>query len=404
MILNHLKIDPSLKSRPSLKAHHSLKSRPSLNGRHGLKSYDGLKSDDGLKSLHRLETKDGTLKDAMTLIELLTVVFLGSLLMTLVFLLHSTTSKSYLSKDANLVMMLNLRSGMVAISRDIRMAGNGYELLGLDQSKFVQVYLKDEDGEATEWFKYPDDWFASSGDVRHGARPIFGKDGDQAPDQVTICSLAPDFATPLGRLSVDVTKSTTTLKLTETLDIPAGLNSKEVLAVGDYLALVPAAGDPILVEAQSDASDLESINIKKLPSEALPNGVTSIEAGSMVYNVKTVRLHSYRQDSAINELLMDSSDMIGDTLSEGIEDLQLAYCLGDDDPTDPASYVFDLSMYDLAAKPVKTAKFILVARTLIPDPYKGRFSHIPALNHTSVGAADSYYRRHLEATVQLRND
>ncbi|MDR3203662.1 MAG: PilW family protein [Deltaproteobacteria bacterium] len=334
-------------------------------------------------------------RSAMTLIELLTVVFLGSLLMSMVFMLYSSSSRSFMRQESVLEQMLNLRSGISGVSRDLRMAGNGFSLLGLNQNQFLQVYNKNEDGSGSSWFKYE-----SGSDF--GVKPIFSIDGSQAPDSLTICSLAPDFAAPLGMLETGFTSSSDSLKLSEVLTFPAGLDD-EVLKSGDYLALVPASGSPILVQATSDGSNLTDIDIAPLPSGTLPNGVTEIGAGSLVYNVKSVRLHTFRVNTTDNTLVMDSDEAEGDILAEDIEDFQVAFCLGDDDPSNLANYVHDLSGQDLLSRPVKAVRIVVISRSPREDPYKGNHLPIPALNHTVVGGPDNYVRRLLETTIQLRN-
>ena len=123
----------------------------------------------------------------MTLIELLTVVFLGALLLSMVFMLYTNSSRSYMRQESAMEQLLNLRGGFAAIARQIRMAGNGYAMLGLDQSEPIQIFLKDEDGNPSGWYKHPDQ-------PLHGARPIFGSDGEEdGTDSITVCSLGPDF-------------------------------------------------------------------------------------------------------------------------------------------------------------------------------------------------------------------
>jgi hypothetical protein len=332
----------------------------------------------------------------MTLIELLTVVFLGTILLSMVFLLYSNSSRSYIRQEATMEQMLNLRGGMAGISRQIRMAGNGYGLLGLNQNQVIQVYIKDSDGIPVGWFRYP----SSSTD---GVRPIFGTDGGvSGTDTITICSLSPDFATPLGMLNAEFNASSTKLSLENTIELPAGLDPSEVLKPNDYLALVPGDQPPILVESASDGTNLTEITIKKLPS-SLPNGMSSLPAGTKVYNVKSVSLRTFSVDTVNNFLVMDSNEVTGDLMAEEIEDLQIAYCLGSDDPGDLSKYVHNFDGQDLKSKPVRTVRLVMISKSSTPDPYRGTFSAVTALNHTSVGAPDSYVRRFLENTVQLRN-
>jgi type II secretory pathway pseudopilin PulG len=343
----------------------------------------------------QFKTKASSL-GGMTLIELLTVIFLGSLLLSMVFLLYNNSSRSYIRQEAVMEQILNLRGGLSGISRQVRMAGNGFALLGRNQNQVIHLYTKDEEGKAVSWFKYP-------GAAQYGAKPIYGVDGGESgTDSITVFSLAPDFATPLGTLAAPVTASSVYITLDNVLVIPTELNKAEVLKAGNYLALVPPTGEPILVEAQSDATNLSRIDIKKMPSP-LPNSISAIPEGSQVFNVKSVSLRTFRIDATENYLLMDSNEVTGDLMAESIEDLEVAYCLGADDPSDLTKYVYDLDGQDLLARPVKAVRLVLVSRSPTPDPYKGQFSGIPALNHTVVAGNDGRPRRFFENTVQLRN-
>ena len=334
--------------------------------------------------------------EGMTLIELLTVIFLGLLLLSMVFMLYSNSSRSYMRQGDILVQTLNLRGGLASLSRQIRMAGNGYTLLGLNQNSLVQVYLKDETGTPVSWFRYP-------GAATYGAKPIWGEDGGlDGPDSVTICALSPDFATPLGTLASDFAPTHDRLVLDNVLEVPTGLDESEVLKVGDWLALVPSSGNPVLVEADSDGSDLTRIMVKDLPG-AFPNGVGSISAGAAVYNVKTVTLRTYSVDTANRTLLMDSDMVDGDLMAENIEDLQVSYCVSPTGPGDLANYSNELGPFDLLEHPVRAVRIILISRAARPDPYHNTYQPIKAINHVNVGPSDGHMRRFLENVVQLRN-
>jgi hypothetical protein len=326
----------------------------------------------------------------------LTVIFLGLLLLSMVFMLYNNSSRSYIRQEAILEQTLNLRGGLANLSRQIRMAGNGYTLLGLDQASRVQIYTKNEDGDPVDWFKYP-------GEAASGVRPIWGVDGgDDGPDSITVFALAPDFATPLGTLSADFTATHSVLRLTETIELPAGLDAEEALRPGDWLALVPPTGDPILVESDGDGSDLTSIPIKDLPN-SLPNGLARIEQGAKVFNVKSASLRTFAVDPDSLSLLMDSDQVTGDLMAENIEDLQVAYCLDPADPGDFSTYVHDLGAQNLTAHPVRTVRLLMVSRASRPDPYRGTYQPINAFNRTVVRPPDPHIRRFLENTVQLRN-
>lgn len=332
----------------------------------------------------------------MTLLELLTVIFLGLLLLSMVFMLYSNSSRSYARQGDIMEQALNLRGGLANLSRQIRMAGNGYTLLGRNQDSFIQVYLKDENGAPLEWFKYP-------GFAKSGIRPIWSGDGGlDGPDSITICALAPDFATPLGVLATEFRPSNGRLDLDSVLEIPAGLPVSEVLKPGDWLALVPATGDPILVESDDDGSNLSRIKIKPMPS-SLPNGIAGIASGSAVFNVKTLTLRTYSIDPATRSLLMTSDMVAGDLMAENIEDLQVAYCLAPNDPGVLSSYLDKLDAQDLSEHPVKAVRLFMVSRSARPDPYRNTYQPVTAYNRTVVGPPDGHIRRFLENTVQLRN-
>jgi hypothetical protein len=309
-----------------------------------------------------------------------------------------------LRQDVIMEQLLNLRAGLAGISRDIRGVGNGFSLFDLGQSDMILVYTKDQNGDAVDWFRYP-----SAGGVTppYGIAPIYAIDGGQNPDELYVASLSPDFVSPLGHLSTGFRSSDSSIKLDNLLDFPSGVSEKEIIKKNDYLAIVPPAGSPVLVEVDTDSSDLSSITIKSLPSGNFPNGFSEYPAGSVVYNVKSLVFHAYKVGTSAetNEtfLMMDTLDSQNDIMAEGIEDFQVGYCFGDSDPSNLTNYDLDFSGLNNTTDPVKTIRLVLVSRTSRPDPYGKTFNRIPALNHTAVGPSDHYPRRFLETSVQLRN-
>jgi hypothetical protein len=214
-----------------------------------------------------------------------------------------------------------------------------------------------------------------------------------------------------------VTGSTTKLKLTSVLSVPAGLDVREILKERDYLAIVPPTGFPVLAESEGTAADLTEIAIKSFPGGSLPAGVTDLPVGSIVYNVRNARLRTFRvmedDDPDTNDvfLVVDSEDatvvregITGDILAEGIEDLQMAYCPKDQDPAVRGNYLNVTPGLDTLNKtPIKAIRINLISRTFKPDPYGAKFPRIQAENHTNLGPPDAYPRRSLETVVQLRN-
>ncbi|MDR0621596.1 MAG: PilW family protein [Deltaproteobacteria bacterium] len=349
------------------------------------------------------EANDKANKRGMSLIELITVIFIGSLLLSMTFLVYTNSSRSMLRQDVILEQLLNLRAGLAGISRDIRGVGNGYAMLGLGQSQPILMYTKDAAGDAVSWYQYP---VVDGVTPPYGVAPIYAVDGDQNPDSIFVASLSPDFTAPLGRLSQPLESSSLSIKLSNQLEMPLGVDPKEIIKRHDYLAVVPATGPPILIEVDTDSTNLEEIAIKRMPAGPFPEAV-DYAVGSTVYNVKNVVFHSYKigTQGTTNEtfLMLDTLDSENDIMAEGIEDLQAAYCFGDDDPSNLSNYVQDFSGLNTTDNPIKTIRLVLVSRTSRPDPYGKTFNRIPALNHTSLGPPDSYPRRFLETSVQLRN-
>ncbi|MDR2387747.1 MAG: PilW family protein [Deltaproteobacteria bacterium] len=340
----------------------------------------------------------------MSLVELLTVLFLGSLIISMTFVLYTNSSRSLLRQDVVMSQLLNLRAGLASVSRDIRGLGNGFSLLGLAQNQMVQIYTKDENGNAQSWFRYP----AAGGLLPpFGLAPIYAVDGGESgTDSIYMASLAPDFIAPLGQLEASLSHSDHQLSLTNILEVPEGVDLKEIVKKDDYLAVVPSSGDPFLLEVAADPASLTVIPIKSFPAGAFPNGVTQLPVGSVVYNVKSVVFHSYaiNTQASTNEtfLTMNTLESQNDILAEGIEDLQVAYCLEGGDPANLLSYDGAFNGLSLD-EPIKTIHVFMVSRSTVADPTGATYQRFAHLNHKTVGPDDHYPRRFLETTVQLRN-
>jgi prepilin-type N-terminal cleavage/methylation domain-containing protein len=348
------------------------------------------------------------LKNGMSLIELITVIFIGSLLLSLVFLVYTNSTKSMLRQDVVLQQLLNLRQGLAASTRDARAIGNGFRLLGLpSQGQLVQIYRKDNDGKATEWFRYP-------GEANFGVAPLYSVDGgDDGPDSIYMCALAPDFSAPLGELKDDFHPGDDELSITKELVVPSGLDLSEIVKENDYLALVPNSGGPVVLVETKKVHDLTRIEVKDLPSGNFPGGAAAVEAGARVLNMKSVYFHRYKIGALAGSdetfLMMDTLDSTDGIVADGIEDLQIGYNFGDSDPAENVNYDLDFNglvtvgPVPSESVPVTAVRLAMVSRTSKPDPYGRTFKRIEKLNHTQLLPPDSYPRRSLETKVQLRN-
>jgi type II secretory pathway pseudopilin PulG len=353
----------------------------------------------------------------MSLIELMAVLLIGSLLMTMVFVVYTNSSKSLLRQEVVLQQLMNLRSGMAAMSREVRSSGNGFFLLGLMQYDTILIFERDAAGEPSGWFSYDP---ANPGDPPVGIRAIHSIARDDAPDEVTVCSLTPDYAAPLGVLGSDYAGGNGRIELSSVLDVPASL-AGEILRPGDLLAIVPTdptVNLPVIVEAASDATDLTSIDVKAPSFSGL--AFSRISQGALVYNVKDVRVRTFKvkslpgdtscPDVPLNSLMMETLDSTCEILAEGIEDLQVGFYFGKEHvEADLTVWPGTIQNSILMTKwrtdyPIKAVRLAIVSRTATEDPYSKGFRKLSILDHErSAEPPDGYPRRLLDTIVQLRN-
>ena len=68
-------------------------------------------------------------KAGFTLIELLVALAIGSIVLTVMFTMFRSSNRSYITQDYVAEMQQNLRVAMLYVSRDVRMAGLGINLM-----------------------------------------------------------------------------------------------------------------------------------------------------------------------------------------------------------------------------------------------------------------------------------
>jgi hypothetical protein len=332
----------------------------------------------------------------LTLVELLTVVLLGAILISMALLIYITTSRGYIRQDSLVEQMLNLRSAMAFITRDMRMAGNGFSLLKMAQHNQILVYDKTPEGQPNTWFRY------DLNKPEFGVQPLWFSGHTDKPDILTIAYLAPEYSTPIGRLAEAYDAGDTKLVFVadSVIEYPSAIGPNEVLAARDQVAVV-TEDKAVILETLSNADDLPELTV--VPTPAFPTGYltnSNLPAGSLVFNVRRLYVHSFRIEN--DNLVMDTLQDTGELLAEGIEDLQVAFSKANVDPSKDFNLVQDLSSYDLSENALKFARVVLVSKSTVRDPYHNTYPRISALDHAPVGS-DSYRRRALEAVVTLRN-
>jgi hypothetical protein len=329
---------------------------------------------------------------------------------------------------------------MALITRELRVAGNGYSLLGLGQADRVVFYRKNTDDTPRDWFHYP-----GTAVTDLGAYPVYDVNmtynnavDRYKGDMITVCSMAPEFVAPLGNLSVDFNASLLTLHLDVPIELPAGYpeaDKDEIIKAGDAIAIVPngqlqAGNYPLILEVASDWKwetfpILSSIKIAPIP--ALPTGLNfnSYTAGSRVLNVKTLRLRTFKvcygqedrclaagedttssDDDKLPFLLMDTQDEENQILAEGIEDLQTGFYFGTD-VGDLVNNELDVTSSPVRTNDLKAIRVVLVSRTTSPDSFATATTYprldTAPLDHFDSASRDRYPKRKIDSVTQLRN-
>lgn len=349
----------------------------------------------------------------MTLVEMLVSVVVGMMILALVVLIYNSASRSYVRQDAQIEQTQNLRVGLYSIIRDLRMAGGGFNIIGLSQAQRIQVpvYLS---GQPATWFTYP-------GDPVSGAVPIFGVDGGSTgTDSVTVCWLGLESATPIGVLANPLSGGNDRLTLRQSPPQPSDANAAgdELLRGGDMLLVVDGSGNAMAVKTALDTDPTAQV-IKfenNLPAP-LPNSLASWPAGSQVFNIKSLRLVTYSiaaNSSLIANLHgrdLGDADATGAVLvAPNIEDLQLRYFSAGTNPAISAGGREGLNvatLQTLNGPPptlrIRGVSVALSSRSSAVDPHDQKHSPYKIFNHQDVGPEDKFPRRLLTETVQLRN-
>lgn len=381
----------------------------------------------------------------ITLVELLVVVLISVIVVAVAFTLFRVNVSYYVKEDARLEQDQNLRAAMASVSRDVRMAGNGFALLGPpNMLQFIQVWTPahvleelDDKGafqttSAPGWFRHAD---ADPADL--GARAIFGVDGESDfPDTLTVFRAEVESGTPLGYLSQDFTYSGESLELVS--EFPEG-----ALRCNDIVALVN--GDrAVLAEVEPADTDLrgQPVNPSKFVKISYggrftpPAGTAfGFPAGAAVYNLRDVTFVTYYL--AGTNLMADYHDLDlnsgqdgdghppGVVVASNIEDFQVFYFFNDDEITvaggiqpedflgilsegpDPPDYPYissaALDVRQPGFKRVKAVALGLTARS--PRPFKDapRTPRPSLFNRVQGSEEDGWTRNVLIELINLRN-
>jgi type II secretory pathway pseudopilin PulG len=340
-------------------------------------------------------------KIGLTLVELMVALLISIIIIGATFFIYQTHSRSYFRTQAFLEQDQNLRTALHIISRDIRMAGNGFMVMGVS---VAQLYQPNPSGAGGKWFVYETD--SSGGTASNpGVRAIFGVDNDDRPDTLTIFRADIESTIGFGQLRSALTVGANQLTLTD--DVPDNIVGK-----GDVLGVVNNKS-AILVQANPNADPVSGPNITLgplfRPESALPSGV-SFPAGSFVYNLRRINLTTYWVDTE-NHNLMASYHHLGQLpfddelassviVAPGIEDFQVRYVLNTEEPG-PGTDGLSLGALE-NNRWVREVNIGLVSRSTWRQPY-GNSSPVTLFNHAPAFANDGFFRQVMTNMVYLRN-
>jgi hypothetical protein len=331
------------------------------------------------------------------------------------FSIYRLNASYYLREDAYLQQYQNLRVALYTVGRDVRMAGNGFALLGADL-RLIQAYTPTREKATTGAGHPPSEivneggWFRNLDTTTTGVRAIFGQDGGaNYPDTLTVFRAEVESGNPLSTV-----QSVSGNRLTLNKPIP-----KEALKSGDIVALGSGSNGIVLETGNLSLSGDVYNDIVIKPggrftnsSPFLPTGFDPV--GAYVYNFRDIGLITYWVDTENNALMAayhdtartgyDDSTGTSSIVASNIEDFQVYYYLDDDivDFADTDAAPIMSSAVLSGARRVKAVSLGLVARSPYGDGPVNRKR--PALFNREEGTvADNRLRNVLIETIYLRN-
>ncbi|MDR2300521.1 MAG: hypothetical protein LBF38_00505 [Deltaproteobacteria bacterium] len=338
------------------------------------------------------------------MVEMLIVMAIFVMVAGVCFSFYISNTSQFLLSQAYVEQQQNLRVAFYVMSRDLRMAGNGLNVLGPDVS-IVQAYTGSQmtlSGGHVAVDTSPG-WFKNTDTAELGFRAIFGFDGgNSAADSVTIFRAEMEYPAPLG-----VVKSTSLRTLELDTNIP-----DSTVVTGDIIVLVNGAQACLLETDDAEDDEISYVEGGRFTGPSGPPSGFPV-VGSTVYNFKDVSLLTYYLDQTNNRLMVANHDNAHDIFDEpatkssvvanNIDDLQLYYGL-EAHPVDPGILSEDP---DISTNTLKDdfVKAVALAMTSKASYGSGKSIYVrPELFNRAPGVvADNYRRGILSEYVYLRN-
>ncbi|MDR2442882.1 MAG: PilW family protein [Deltaproteobacteria bacterium] len=320
-------------------------------------------------------------------------------------MIYQTNSRYYYRQQSILEQEQNLRAALYIMSRDVRMAGDGLIVMGVDK---VQAYVPNAMSSGGSWFIYDD------ADITdYGIRPIFGGNSATGPDTLTIFRTAVESSVSFAHLASSFTSSANKIFLSSPIQT-------HTVAKGDVIGL--AYGRDALLLSVEDmsapgATPAEiTLGERFKPGGNFPEGL-SFPEGTYVYNLRDVFMTTYWVDTAKSNLmaryhhlgnldvsagLFNYDEASSVIVAPGIEDLQVRYVLTDEEPG-PGSEGLTLALLESTKSRVRQVHLGLVSRSGYRQPGNNSYMPVTLFDHSASPSPDGYLRQVMTQMVNLRN-
>ena len=324
-----------------------------------------------MKTFRRSKSRPG-----FTLVELLVAMAMGLIVLTVMFTMFRTSQRSYTLQDYVAEMQQNLRVAMYSVSRDLRMAGCGVNLLN-QLVPTVEVY------NSGAW---------------NNLQGVTATNSTTGPDRIEL------FIGDIQSGEYDATITKAMPDASAILDVDTVANFEE----GDWVIISNGVNAALF---QVTHVSLASLDIQHNPGgdapynppaafKAFPHG-GGYTMGSRLYNFGNGRWVTYYIDTTDPDhptLVADLHDPSGvpAVVAENIEDMQFHYFLADGTDTDNPSG---------DENNIRAIRVTFSARTDAQDMDAASVFNPLVVEDHDPGAVgnDGYRRRLLSTIIKVRN-
>lgn len=305
------------------------------------------------------------------------------IVMTVMFTMFKTSQRSYSTQDQVAEMHQNLRVAMSYVSRDVRMAGCGMNLMP-DLVPNIQTYYDDPDpGGSAAW---------------NLLVPITATNSAAGPDSIEV--LYGDVKT--GEYDASITKG-----MPDAASV-VQVEDNTSFEVGDFVVITD--GVTAVMFEITDISTLTAPEGKLIHNSGLsfynpPAAFKAFPAaggygvGSRCYNYGKMTWITYfidKSDPAHPNLMANRHDGSGNqVVADNIEDMQFHYFMEDGAETEAPTAA--------DAKKIVAVRISMVGRTSLQDRELRSFNPITVEDHAPAGGSDGYRRSILQSVIKIRN-